>query len=440
MHVSLISDELVLYLANVVAVARVDGLLAPGEETAIEVIRVELGAKKGDLTRAVRMAESPDFVPKPVGRFSDRICNLEDMLFVSLVDDNLPEQERALLLTFSRAIGLSDEQLRTMLPEVKARVALAKGKATCPSCGTSVQAGVRFCPQCGAAQGADVAAAAMATELSIPPHGWAITFADSTGASFPKALEIARAAPTSQTALVAKKNWYLAGWPDSEFALVVNLAEEMSGLRNRRVFHDGAELDWQEVFHFTWCATQRAQAFRPPEYCFGKNDNRLNPWGCRMANLEWTDWAAWFTYGAYEKASSTGLQAVWVFDKERIRHEVQTALHEVRFCPHLRPLLASAVVDALPARVIVASTGPWKFRHAAEGQPGAIKVTEVSGTGDFKFTNEYWSFGVTSGSPEALREVLATAFAKVGISDITVRELVPYPLTDPPDVPLPPPD
>jgi hypothetical protein len=83
------------------------------------------------------------------------------------------------------------------------------------------------------------------------------------------------------------------------------------------------------------------------------------------------------------------------------------------------------VIEALPNRVEVTAGGPWRYRHGREDQPGAIRVTETSGEGAFRYTNEYWALGVTPGSPEVLREVLTKAMMTAGVRDITAKELVP---------------
>lgn len=52
-------------------------------------------------------------------------------------------------------------------------------------------------------------------------------------------------------------------------------------------------------------------------------------------------------------------------------------------------------------------------------------MTETSGEGAYRYTNEYWALGVTPGSPEVLREVLTKAMMTASVPDITVKELVP---------------
>ncbi len=199
--------------------------------------------------------------------------------------------------------------------------------------------------------------------MEIPATGYAVEFCESTAAGFPRSAEIAKAAPTFTSCVRAGKTWYLAGWPGDRFEQVVSLAESLKGIRNRKV------------------------------------------------------------YLAFRKSGLLRNQVAWVFDKERIRHELNQNAHAVRFCPHLRPALISAVVDALPDEVTVAAKGPWKYKYSGEEVPGAIKVIEKEGDDEYAFTNEYWSDGVVPRGLDAARQILTKAFQQARITDVTVRQL-----------------
>jgi len=90
---------------------------------------------------------------------------------------------------------------------------------------------------------------------------------------------------------------------------VIKLAGLLSGLKNKKCYLDGEELDWDTLFGFVWCAGEREKAYRPIEYCFGKASKQLNPWGCIQAHMDWTEWANWFSYGRFEKQGSASHNA-----------------------------------------------------------------------------------------------------------------------------------
>jgi len=62
----MISDP-VTFLANIALVARADGMLSASELGQLEAIRKEFGFKKGDLSAAVRLAESGNIHSRPWG-------------------------------------------------------------------------------------------------------------------------------------------------------------------------------------------------------------------------------------------------------------------------------------------------------------------------------------------------------------------------------------
>ncbi len=416
-------EEKVHYLVNVLLVAFADKSLSPRETAALEEVRKSIDAKKGVLAAAQKAVEGGSYTSVKAGSFADQVKNLEDMLFVALTDKDLSERESHLTSGFGRFIGVSQGQLDQLVAETSRRCDSAKHDITCPSCSKLASAQARFCPSCGQPL-TSPDAAALQVGFEIPKAGYAIEFCESTAAGFATAIELAKATGTMQTATKNKKTWYLVSFPTNQFADMVPLASALSGMRNRRVYFDGQELAWDEVFGFIWCASQRATAYRPVEYCFGKDENRINPWGCKQARMEWTDWAQWFSYGRWQKAGLLRSGYVFVFDKQRIRHELATNLYRYRFCPYVRMQFAEAVLGHLPDQVEVTPGGNWKYNRVYESSPGAIKVIEREGSGDFVYTNEYYADGVRPKGYAVLAEILKKAFDECRVTDIEARALL----------------
>ncbi len=405
--------QLITYLANVLHVARADGVLTPQEQSTMESIRLATGAKKGPYTAASRAAESPSYSLLPVGTFATRVANLEDMFRISFSDGDIFGAEKSLLEAFASAIGVLPSQLELIQTEIISELGSAPTLAACVGCGATLPDGARFCAGCGTAVSVSIEATVVSYE--IPTSGCAIEFAESTAASFQDALQLAKASPAFQTCIKGKKTWYLVSYPKEEFTAAAKLATLLGGMRNRRSFLDGQEVSWDELFGFTWCANERANAYRPPLYCFGKDDNRLNPWGCKNAGLEWTEWADWFSYGRWESSGVLRKTSVFVFDKERIRHELSSNLHRFRFCPHIRQPLIEAILAALPARVQVEKGGSWAYAENYDERPGSIRIKETETSDGYSFTKEFWTDGVRPRGLVALRGVLSAAFQSVGV-------------------------
>jgi hypothetical protein len=407
------------FLANIVLVARAKGKLSASELGHLEAIRTELRIKKSEFNAAVRLVEQGNHKLTPVGTFSDQVRNLELMLRVAYADDDLNEAEAALANDFCKTVGIYQDQFERLRAEVLA--SLSKAGKLCPACGAQCDAEARFCPKCGSSLIVDDGA--VAAEMTIPHAGLAIEFAESTAAAFPKALDFARATSGFQGYHKNKKTWYLAVYPSGNFREALPLVESLSGIRNRRIFLDGEERPWDEVFGFAWCAAQRSTAYRPAEYCFGKDDNRLNPWGCKQARMDWTEWANWFCYGAWERAGVFGGEARWRFEKERIRHELVTNLFRYRFCPHLRAELSEAVLRQLPDTVTPDSDPNWGYHQQYEEVPGAIKVVEKERSGGLSFTSEFWADGVRPQGLRVLGDILARAFQEIGATPVATNDL-----------------
>ena len=406
------------YLANVLAIARADNVIADSECTAVEEICAEVGGKKTDLKKAEKLAESDGFAPRPVGRFSDKVRNVEDMIYVSLTDGELGEDEIAKIIPFSKDVGLNQEIVDAMVVEGQTRLDAKQATVLCPNCGATVTGNVKFCPECGVQIGATARTdSSVHVEFSYPSHGISIEFAESSSANFDAVLAAAKAAPDFQVCKKSRKQWYLASWSQDQITQVLPLVDALKGLRNRKVYVNGDPVQWDEIFGFNWCFQQRQQAYRPVEYCFGVDEKRLNIWGCRQARMDWTSWADWLGYGKFKKKD------VFAFDKDRIRHELEANLYKVRFCPCLRTELVSAVLELLPDQVCVSEQSGWEYKKEYEQGPNSIKVVQKEVQGGFVYEDEFWTSGVSPIGCGVAVDILKKALAQCTIQDVSIKML-----------------
>jgi rRNA maturation endonuclease Nob1 len=142
-------EDMVTSLANVALISASDGKLDPREAKAIESIRKEIGAGEQELHEALKVVARGGHKIRPVGRFSDKVRNLEDMIFVSLSDGNLDKKQKPEILSFAKAVKISQIQLTQLLSEAKLRVRPQSGPIKCPSCSKEIPTESKFCPFCG---------------------------------------------------------------------------------------------------------------------------------------------------------------------------------------------------------------------------------------------------------------------------------------------------
>jgi len=143
------SKELINYLANLITIASADGFIDKKEGAGIERVYKEINAKKTDLEEAKRTTKKRDYQLTPVGRYSERLRNLEDMIFVALSDNDLSDSERSVILSFAKAIGAKQEQINTILSESITRFRTYNATIICPTCGHEIPSDWKFCAECG---------------------------------------------------------------------------------------------------------------------------------------------------------------------------------------------------------------------------------------------------------------------------------------------------
>ena len=143
------TNLIVTYLANIIKISQMDGQLDPREQEAVGEICQRLHAKESDLAEAMKKVAEGGHALIPVGRFSDKVRNLEDMLFVAMSDGDLSKAEKEEMLTFVKTIMLNQEQVKIILNETKLKISLRQTAPNCVRCGTSLTPDSKFCTSCG---------------------------------------------------------------------------------------------------------------------------------------------------------------------------------------------------------------------------------------------------------------------------------------------------
>lgn len=404
------NEQKVRYLMNVIGLARSDNALSPKESDAIDLIQTTIGARKTELNKAYKMVEGENFSPEVIGAWSDQIKNLEHIIYVALIDGSIHANEKSYILSFAKQVRLSQDQLNLIISDVKRFIASNTKDVKCPSCGAGFTASAKFCPDCGSNIVAMEASQSVSVSYDIPASGVTIEFAESSAANFGMAMKAMRSAPINGECTRAKKQWYMACWPKQKIADAFELINNLKGMRNRSVYVDGEERQWNDVFDFVYCANARKAAYRPNEYCFGIDEKRLNIWGCRKAGMDWNEWASWFGYGQYAKSGMLDRTVIFAFDKTRIRHEIELSLHSCQLCPHLRFDLIESVLKEFPEQVTPSQAGEWRYKRDFNENPGAIAVKETSRRGGMTFSDEYYSSGVAPSSVYVGLAILKRAF------------------------------
>ena len=114
-------EEKAKYLANVYHVLIADGGMDRLEERVFDGIRRDLRAGYTETQKAKELARQEGYQALLVGRWSDRIANLEDMLFAACCDGVFERAEQNVIQQYAKQLGISQTQFDVIKQETKRR-------------------------------------------------------------------------------------------------------------------------------------------------------------------------------------------------------------------------------------------------------------------------------------------------------------------------------
>lgn len=247
----------------------------------------------------------------------------------------------------------------------------------CPECNYSNESNSKFCQECGIPLIKSVKSKIKKIEKEtltevvidpIPNKGITIEFPFSTASSFEFAVKEAEKLPNFKKFGDGKNALYRINVNESELFDVVNLLEQLKGWRKRAVYVNGEKVTWDSVFSFIWCYERKKSSYKPELFCFGfENEWEFNLWGCNRAGMPFSDHSQWFSYGKWLNNKGD-----WEFDKNRIKHELEKNLYDVRFCPAINLEFVQDIINALPDVVNPSKNKNWKFMQSYDDSTGGL--------------------------------------------------------------------
>ena len=115
------NEEAARYLANIYLVLASDNEVKRDEERLFEAISREIKAGYLERRQAMKLAENQEVQTNVSARWSERIRNLEDMIFVAYSNGVLEPLEKQAIVKYAKHLGIEQQQLNLIKKEVKQR-------------------------------------------------------------------------------------------------------------------------------------------------------------------------------------------------------------------------------------------------------------------------------------------------------------------------------
>ena len=115
------NEEAARYLANIYHVLASDNEVKRAEERLFEAISREIQAGYSARREAMKLAEDQGVQTHVSARWSERIRNLEDMIFVAYSNGVLEPSEKQAIVEYAKHLGIKQQQLDLIKKEVKQR-------------------------------------------------------------------------------------------------------------------------------------------------------------------------------------------------------------------------------------------------------------------------------------------------------------------------------
>lgn len=253
----------------------------------------------------------------------------------------------------------------------------------CDKCGAGIHEGTKFCSQCGDPVTDDDKVLIVFEKTNIA--NVEITFGQSSSPNFAKAVEICKNIPSYEISGKGKQIQHKITLPITEVGLLINVYDMVGSWKSSQMLIAGHPATKKDLtYHGVGCYRNRQKAYKPDQFCFGEKEYEANIWGCKKLNMPINQWGGgWIDYGKFNKSG------VWLFDKGKIKHELEIALNEYELCPALDKNHVFETLEKLPNSINPKKDSNWKYRTTYEEVNGNFEKVAVGIIPVVKKLNSY---------------------------------------------------
>lgn len=326
----MIRDTTIIHLANVLTIAEADGTLSEKEYGALCEVMLRIGADENDLDAARdRLEREPPYRLQPLSNAADNMKMVENMVLVALADGHVSPYESQPLEAFLSSLGFVQADMDMIVKRVRVRLRTIPPMPLLPPPPTNRRPdAMRANGKGGHVDRVVPAIASRQTGKKVTPKLPPLPPPPRRTVQ-PQPPAQAQAAPTA------------APVPPEPAHEAVTTPRDV-----------------QAPTPVEQCAHRREASPAGSCYCFGCPEEPLNPWGCRLIDMPWSNDAPWFRLGHFRDNDT------FVFDHEALSDCLRRRLSTVANCPFLLPGFAEAALETMPLRAT--TTGRWRHHLASQ--------------------------------------------------------------------------
>ncbi|QTL99878.1 zinc-ribbon domain-containing protein [Iocasia frigidifontis] len=226
----------------------------------------------------------------------------------------------------------------------------------CPECGNEVNENDKFCSKCGK----PIIAKDKLNEKTTNDENKSITikFRYSSSRNYKRAIDIASNFDSYSTEGKDKDIEHSVTIPLTEINYIFNLMDLISNWKTAEFYLDGKAVSKSDIYRPLNCYKEKVESYDQQRYCFGEEDYNMNFWGCKKLNMPFNRYSAqsgWLSYGQFNDSNE------WVFNKDKIYHELMKNIKEYEICPALNVENVKEKFKKFPQKINPTKNENWGY-------------------------------------------------------------------------------
>jgi hypothetical protein len=150
---------------------------------------------------------------------------------------------------------------------------------------------------------------------------------------------------------------YSAFFDIEDIENLYTMLDYTSGWKSQKIELDGKPIHSTKLRNSLWCYKEKIQSGKSLDYCRTNEwDGSINKFGCKNFYFNELEQNSWREYGYIDTQKGE-----WIFDKEKIKKEIDRQFEQLNICPIFKPEKILKLFENIPDRVNPKTDTSWSF-------------------------------------------------------------------------------